>query len=178
MMKATIKKVHDEEIRAKGGLNVAYHPALAMNIDPKARIKNRQAQLLPSSKHSTSLTNIKLAASQQVKEKPVLAKKKEINLEERFEDVTRAAYYDSNLVSASGFAPKPRNLARTFKFIEPGKFVDQANEQRQMEDLERLKREIADAAEKAGIERELELVANAGIRVFVSLILDGSSTIY
>jgi hypothetical protein len=49
--------------------------------------------------------------------------------------------------------------------IEPGKFVEKANEIRNMEYLEKLKQDIAEAARKSGLEKELELVSNIGIRV-------------
>jgi pre-mRNA processing factor 3 (PRP3) len=168
ILQVEVEKVHDEQIKAKGGLNVAYHPALAMTIDPKARIKNRQAQFIPNM-HATSLANQKMAASFAF-QKPVLVKKKEIKLQEQFEDPTKSKYYDPNLQTSSGYQPKPRSSTRGFKFVEPGQYINLANEQRKQEQLASLKREIAEAARKAGMERELELVANAGIRVILNVL--------
>lgn len=176
ILQGEVEKVHDEEVKAKGGLNVAYHPALAMAIDPKARIKKGQAQFIPNM-HATSLANQKMAATL-APQKPTLVKKKEIKVAEQFDDPTKSKYYDPNLKTASGYQPKPRTSTRGFKFVEPGQYVNLANEQRKQEQLEKLKKEIAEAARKAGMERELELVANAGIRVSFKVDLESTTSRY
>lgn len=50
------------------------------------------------------------------------------------------------------------------KFNEPGKYVEQAEKLRKEQELDRLKQSIAEAARKAGIERDLALVSNSGLR--------------
>ncbi|KAJ3364739.1 hypothetical protein HDU91_002449 [Kappamyces sp. JEL0680] len=160
---ATIEKVHDEEVKAKGGLGVAYHPALAMQLDPKGRVSgNRNLTLMPKAGFSSTLANQKLAAA--IPDQPRLVKKKEIKLEEELPDTSKNPYYDPSLKTLSGYAPQKRSTKASFKFVEPGKFIEQANEIRNQQHLEKLKQDIAEAARKSGMEKELELVANAGIR--------------
>lgn len=69
-------------------------------------------------------------------------------------------------VATAAIAPQKRNRS-TFKFVAPGKYIDQGKELRKQEELERLKQEIAERARKSGLEKELELVANAGLRVIL-----------
>ncbi|KAI8894847.1 pre-mRNA processing factor 3-domain-containing protein, partial [Globomyces pollinis-pini] len=141
---------------AKGGLNVAVHPALRMTQDGK--LTSRASAILPKANFSTVKANQKLA----VKE-TLLVKKTELIVDEQpTTNPKNNPYFDSS-IGGSTIAPKPRN-PKKFKFAEPGKYINLAQQMRNQEKLEKLKQEIAESARKAGIERELELVANAGIR--------------
>jgi U4/U6 small nuclear ribonucleoprotein PRP3 len=59
--------------------------------------------------------------------------------------------------------PKPR-LSKQLKFAEPGKFIAIANNIRAQESMEKLKQEISQTIKSAGMEKELELVADSGLR--------------
>jgi U4/U6 small nuclear ribonucleoprotein PRP3 len=130
----SLKAQKEEEKMQKGGLKVAYHPALlAMN---QGKYTSKYEKILP--KHSDILANKK--ATVKVQENPYLTEKDSF-----------------------------RKRSREIKFNEPGKYIQIAEDKRNAEKLEALKKEIAETARKAGLERELELVSNKAIRVMKDL---------
>lgn len=46
---------------------------------------------------------------------------------------------------------------RALKFVQPGKFVQRANQERAKAQLERLKQEIAEQAKLAGVQTEIDI---------------------
>jgi U4/U6 small nuclear ribonucleoprotein PRP3 len=146
LLKSALDKVHDEEIKSKGGLNVQVHPSLMVNQD--SAYINKYKPILP--KFSSIKANQKL-----VKEEKVQIKK-----EFGFEEPEILNPYlqpaDSSFVNTK--------RRKELKFNEPGKYIQLANEIRTQEKLTKLKEEIEESARKAGLERELELVSNTAIR--------------
>ncbi|ORY92022.1 pre-mRNA processing factor 3-domain-containing protein [Syncephalastrum racemosum] len=69
-----------------------------------------------------------------------------------FKDPSKNPYYDPSLgVKAT---PTDRR-ARGFKFVQPGKYVQKAEQERAKARLEKLKEEITQNAKKAGVETEM-----------------------
>lgn len=128
--------------KSQGGLNVAFHPALMMNIDQELKdIKNKRYNM---------------------KDK-VLPVKEIIEKQQEEEKLKVNPYLDPLDRIRTSETPKPRT-SRNLKFAEPGKFIELANNQRAQESLENLKKEIAKSVKAAGIEKEMELVADSGLR--------------
>jgi U4/U6 small nuclear ribonucleoprotein PRP3 len=138
---SALDKVHDEEIKSKGGLKVQMHPSLMVS---NQTFTNKYAPILP--KFSSIKANQKLVKEEKIQLKS--EKKQELN------PYLQPA--DTKIV--------PTKRPRELKFNEPGKFVQLANEIRTQEKLQKLKEEIEETARKAGLERELELVSNNAIR--------------
>jgi U4/U6 small nuclear ribonucleoprotein PRP3 len=149
MLKSALDKVHDEEIKAKGGLNVQVHPSLLMQHDSKTI--NKYKPILP--KFSSTKANQKL-----VKEE-----KAQLKAEYGFEEKRETINPYLQPVEVKGIVPKPKRQ-RELKFNEPGKYISMANEMRAQEKVQKLKEEIEERARKAGMDRELELVSNNAIR--------------
>lgn len=69
-----------------------------------------------------------------------------------FKDPSKNPYYDPSL----GVKATPVNRrARGFKFVQPGKYVQKAEQERAKARLEKLKEEITQNAKKAGVETEM-----------------------
>ncbi|KAJ3099542.1 hypothetical protein HDU96_010681, partial [Phlyctochytrium bullatum] len=78
-------------------------------------------------------------------------------------DATKNPYFDPN-IGSTGLAPKSRVAGKGFRFVQKGKFVEQANKLRQQALLEKLKADIAATVKKAGMEVELDLVSDLSVR--------------
>ncbi|KAJ1564747.1 hypothetical protein HK096_006492, partial [Nowakowskiella sp. JEL0078] len=84
---------------------------------------------------------------------------KELKLEKQsstFADPTKNPYFDPKVTSKSSAAPKVR-APKSFRFVEPGKYIQLAHQMRNQAQLEKLKKEIAETVKKAGMDAELEL---------------------
>jgi U4/U6 small nuclear ribonucleoprotein PRP3 len=79
-----------------------------------------------------------------------------------FSDPYKNPYFDPNLAGGSS-APKPK-FSRTLKIAPQGKYIEQANQLRAEEHLEKLKQQIAANVKKAGMEAEMELVDDSSLR--------------
>ena len=158
------------EHRAKGGLNVEYHPALMMDVTTvssknaasgkASSLANRSAPSLPL--FSTVMANERVVNELRQQEEV----QKELQIDRKipveFKDVKNNPYLDPHL--KTGAAPKQRN-ARQFKFVEHGTYMEIAKQQRAQAALEKLKRDIAETIKKTGMEKEIELVSDKAIRV-------------
>ncbi|KAI9317333.1 pre-mRNA processing factor 3-domain-containing protein [Zopfochytrium polystomum] len=60
--------------------------------------------------------------------------------------------------------PKQRVAGKSFKFVQKGRFVEQANRMRQEAQLEKLKADIAATVKRAGMDVELDLVSDLSVR--------------
>ncbi|KAI8991110.1 pre-mRNA processing factor 3-domain-containing protein [Mycotypha africana] len=71
-----------------------------------------------------------------------------------FTDPTKNPYFDPSMEVK--IAPKQRR-ARQLKFVQPGKYVAIANQERAKAQLEKLKQEITESVKKAGMQAELDV---------------------
>ena len=129
--------------KAKGGLNVAYHPALMMDTakalaEAKRAAKSQQkgAKVVPK---STLPVQVKASIPA---ENPYLNPADRIRTQD---------------------TPRPRSN-KALKFVSPGKYVEQANQIRANQQLDKLKAEIAAKVKEAGMEKEIDLVDDQGLR--------------
>ncbi|KAI8376537.1 pre-mRNA processing factor 3-domain-containing protein [Radiomyces spectabilis] len=125
----------------------------AGNLDLKAMLDKG---IIPKRETLTSKANERKAAAAAAAAKPN-KEAKTLKIEqppEDFTDTTKNPYYDPNLHAQA--APKLRR-SRPLKFVQPGKFVQQANQERAKAQLEKLKQEIAESVRKAGMEVEMDV---------------------
>ncbi|KAI8828713.1 pre-mRNA processing factor 3-domain-containing protein [Chytriomyces cf. hyalinus JEL632] len=80
-----------------------------------------------------------------------------------FFDPMKNPYFDPK-IAARASMPKQRMAGKAFKFIQKGKFVDQANKIRQAAVLEKLKADIAANVKKSGMAVELDMVSDLCVR--------------
>ncbi|KAI7898536.1 pre-mRNA processing factor 3-domain-containing protein [Cokeromyces recurvatus] len=92
-------------------------------------------------------TNTK--AMQRAKNSPAISEKK------AKDKPTKNPYLDTT-TPVDFDAIKPRR-PRQLKFIQPGKYIDIANQERAKQQLEKLKREITENVKKAGMQTELDV---------------------
>lgn len=86
------------------------------------------------------------------------AEKKPLKLEDSvpadYTDPTKNPYFDPSM--GVKIAPVSRR-SRPLKFVQPGKFVNIANEERAKQQLEKLKQEITESVRKAGMQTEFDV---------------------
>ncbi|TPX35959.1 hypothetical protein SmJEL517_g01728 [Synchytrium microbalum] len=143
--------------KTKRGLKAEFFPGLdltsgAINLETiKANI--------PKSSFATTKANIRETS------KPEKFEIKELKIERpdtaAFSDPRQNPYFDPKLTAA--VAPKMRHK-KTFHFVKPGAFVEEANKARAVAQLESLKQAIAESVKKSGLETEMELVSDLSIR--------------
>jgi len=90
--------------------------------------------------------------------KPAAEEKKPLKIDEtvpaEFTDPTKNPYYDPSMEVK--VAPKSRR-SRQLKFVQPGKYIVIANQERAKAQLEKLKQEITESVKKAGMQTELDV---------------------
>ncbi|EWC46142.1 hypothetical protein DRE_04716 [Drechslerella stenobrocha 248] len=141
--------------RGRGGLDIGLHPALL--IDPAETVgsvgRGRQAM---KPKFATTMANQRADVS------PLQLLHQQKNT--RFLDNTKQRsdsaasknpYFDPNITAGTGSHQKGR-ISKALVFNHKGKFIEQANALRKQAKLEELKRRIATAARRAGIEEEMD----------------------
>ncbi|KAI9098033.1 pre-mRNA processing factor 3-domain-containing protein [Phlyctochytrium arcticum] len=141
------------------GLNMAYHPALMMDKSGQLNIKSAKS-LTTKPDFATVKANQRLSSLQ------ALANGENLKLEQEladFADPTKNPYYDPNLGGANVVNRRER-VRKSFKFVQPGRFINQANQLRAQAQLEKLKKEIAESVRKTGMDAEIDLVAEQGMR--------------
>ncbi|RFU34542.1 hypothetical protein B7463_g1830, partial [Scytalidium lignicola] len=146
--------------KAKGGLNVGLHPALArggLNVDLHPALQDL-GQYKPSKtiapKFATSIGN---ARSQQ--EKPTTKPKKQLDLSgPSTEEIRNNPYFDNSLGSQT--ATLKTRHSRQLVFNQKGKYIAQAAALRRQADLEALKRKIAEASRRIGVDEDLDTEKN------------------
>lgn len=86
------------------------------------------------------------------------AEKKPLKLEDSipadYTDPTKNPYFDPTM--GVKIAPVSRR-SRPLKFVQPGKFVNIANEERAKQQLEKLKQDITESVKKAGMQTEFDV---------------------
>ncbi|TPX65837.1 hypothetical protein SpCBS45565_g04880 [Spizellomyces sp. 'palustris'] len=143
--------------KEKRGLNMAYHPALMVDGSGQLNIKGGARALIPKADFATVKANQRIA-------QPKEPAKKEMKIEQvsaDFADPSKNPYYDPKL--GTKVVPRPR-IRKGFKFVQPGRFVNEANQLRAKAQLEKLKQDIAESVRKTGMDVELDLVAEQGMR--------------
>ncbi|KAI8989302.1 pre-mRNA processing factor 3-domain-containing protein [Pilobolus umbonatus] len=90
--------------------------------------------------------------------KPAAAEKKPLKIDDSvpadFTDPTKNPYFDPSMEVK--VAPKSRR-SRHLKFVQPGKYVDIANQERAKAQLEKLKQQITESVKKAGMQTEFDV---------------------
>ncbi|KAI9008225.1 pre-mRNA processing factor 3-domain-containing protein [Gaertneriomyces semiglobifer] len=145
--------------RDKRGLKMEYHPALTVDGTGQLNIKGGVKALVPKPDFATVKANQRLAQPKETVKKEIKAE----DIKAEFADPTKNPYFDPNLQTKSAAAPKERGK-KGFRFIQHGRFINEANQLRAKAQLEKLKAEIAETATKTGIAAELELVSDQSIR--------------
>ncbi|KAH8816286.1 pre-mRNA processing factor 3-domain-containing protein [Xylogone sp. PMI_703] len=145
--------------KAKGGLNVGLHPALArggLNVDLHPALQDL-SQYKPSKtiapKFATSIGN---ARSQ---EKAPVKPKKQLDLSgPSMEEIRNNPYFDNSLGNQT--ATLKTRHSRQLIFNQKGKYIAQAAALRRQADLEALKRKIAAASRRIGVDEDLDTEKN------------------
>jgi U4/U6 small nuclear ribonucleoprotein PRP3 len=134
-------------VTARGGLNVDLHPAL-QDLGQYKPSKN------VAPKFATSIGNARPQP-----EKPVAKPKKQLDLAGPSAEETRNnPYFDMSLGGQTATL-KNRN-SRQLIFNQKGKYIAQANALRKQQQLEALKKRIADQSRKIGIDEDLDAEKN------------------
>ncbi|KAL1923452.1 uncharacterized protein VTP21DRAFT_8432 [Calcarisporiella thermophila] len=131
----------NNEPRAKGGLQVEAHPLLMR--DETGNLKfNSSKVAIPKPVFATTKANLRVAPKKQkeeVKPKPV--------------EPVKNPY----LEASTEVEPGAVRRTRKFKFVQPGKYVKQAEQIRQKAHMEELKEKIAANVNKIGLEAEISI---------------------
>ncbi|KAI8063975.1 pre-mRNA processing factor 3-domain-containing protein [Thamnidium elegans] len=142
-------------LRPSGRVNESKPPALPVdesgNIDFKAMM---DTGLIPR----RETTNSKALQRKKQNTVAAAAEKKPLKLEENvpaeFTDPTKNPYFDPTM--GVKIAPVSRR-SRPLKFVQPGKYINIANEERAKQQLEKLKQEITESVRKAGMQTEFDV---------------------
>ncbi|KAF8423225.1 U4/U6 small nuclear ribonucleoprotein [Tirmania nivea] len=138
----------EEQVRARGGLDVGLHPALLADSDPNSVHKKQAIQ----PKYATTLANRRT-------ETPTVRGPKQSNKKKQeaaspspdFSDPAKNPYYDPSL--ATGVRGR---ASKALVFNQKGKYIEQANALRRQAALEAMKKRIAETARKVGIDEDME----------------------
>ncbi|CCX05474.1 pre-mRNA processing factor 3-domain-containing protein [Pyronema domesticum] len=134
----------EDASKARGGLDIGLHPALLG--DSMDSGSSRRGKVQP--KFATTMANRRVDTG---KGKP----KKQLDLSlppVDLVDPTKNPYYDPNIAAKS---LQPRRIAKNLHFNEKGKYIEQANALRRQAALEEMKKRIAMAARKVGIDEDM-----------------------
>lgn len=139
----------DDGPKARGGLDVGLHPALLGDAGDMGVRKGGKGGLAP--KFATTMANRRPDAIQRGKNRG----KKQLDISGPSPDLTdptKNPYFDPNLSSK---AIAPRRLNKALVFNQKGKYIEQANALRRQAALETMKKRIAEAARKVGIDEDM-----------------------
>ncbi|KAJ3158723.1 hypothetical protein HDU86_002688 [Geranomyces michiganensis] len=145
--------------RTKRGLKMEYHPALMMDGSGQLNIHGGAKALVPKPDFATVRANQRAAAPS------TEVIKKELKIEAPSADLsdpTKNPYFDPSLGAGTG-GPRER-VKKGLKFVQPGRYINEANQLRAKAQLEKLKRDIAESVKKTGMAVELDLVADQSMR--------------
>jgi len=147
--------------QAKTGLNVTPHPVLArggLNVEMHPALQdlgsfNPSKSTAP--KFATSIGNARNQTAQQAPPKP----KKQLDLSgPSTEEIRNSPYFDMSLGGQTA-TMKTRN-SRQLNFNQKGKYIAQANALRRQAALDAMKKRIAEASRKVGIDEDLDTEKN------------------
>jgi len=138
---------HDDGSKARGGLDVGLHPALLGDTADAGSSRRGKNAMLP--KFATTMANRRGDVGRGGKPK------KQLDLSAPPTDLIDPAknpYHDPN-IAAKGL--QPRRIPKSLHFNPKGKYIEQANALRRQEALEEMKKRIAAAARKVGIDEDM-----------------------
>ncbi|KAI8905170.1 pre-mRNA processing factor 3-domain-containing protein [Gorgonomyces haynaldii] len=131
-----------DKTKEKGGLNIQFHPALMMDTQK-------------------ALAEAKKAARMQQKGQKVEKTLLDVKLQDERKKIN--PYLNPMDRIRTETTPKPRN-PKQLQFNEPGKYIELAEQLRKQEQVEQLKKQVQAQVKKTGLEKELELVSDLGLR--------------
>ncbi|KAI9306243.1 pre-mRNA processing factor 3-domain-containing protein, partial [Cunninghamella echinulata] len=130
------------------------------NFDLKAMLDKGIIPKRESELKAKRLASKSAAAASEPASTPINQKNEKIttlkieSTPESFTDPTKNPYFDPSLPVKT--EPKARR-ARAFKFVQPGKYVEKANQERAKAQLEKLKEQVAAKVKEAGMETEMDI---------------------
>ncbi|KAJ3281153.1 hypothetical protein HDU79_011048 [Rhizoclosmatium sp. JEL0117] len=167
----------------KGGLKMDVHPLFdksgqvdsdsikALFVKPNFSTAKANQRVTASSKEAAAAAQrLALAALEKekaAKEAESAEPKEEPKTLELIEppaelfDPLKNPYFDPKIAKTM---PKQRVAGKKFRFVQPNKFINQANQMRQEAMLEKLKADIAAKAKSSGLAVELDLVSDLCVR--------------
>ena len=134
----------EEASKARGGLDVGLHPALLGDGGDAGSAKRGKGGIPP--KFATTMANRRAKGK---------AGKKQLEIQGPSPDMTdpsKNPYFDPNLASK---VVAPRRISKALSFNQKGKYIEQANALRRQAALEAMKKRIAEAARKVGIDEDM-----------------------
>lgn len=134
----------EEASKARGGLDVGLHPALLGDGGDAGSAKRGKGGIPP--KFATTMANRRAKGK---------AGKKQLEIQGPSPDMTdpsKNPYFDPNLASK---VVAPRRISKALAFNQKGKYIEQANALRRQAALEAMKKRIAEAARKVGIDEDM-----------------------
>ncbi|KAI9339263.1 pre-mRNA processing factor 3-domain-containing protein [Pilaira anomala] len=160
---------------AEAKSRLSSNPAAAAALRPSARVNDTKPPALPVDesgnidfkammdtgiipRRETANSKAMQRKKQNATVVAAAAEKKPLKLEENvpadFTDPTKNPYFDPTM--GVKIAPVSRK-SRALKFVQPGKYVNIANEERAKQQLEKLKQEITESVKKAGMQTEIDV---------------------
>lgn len=130
--------------RARGGLDVGLHPALLGDSLDAGGARKGKNTMQP--KFATTMANRRDGGKSGKKQLDLSGPSPELT------DPTKNPYYDPNIVAKP---TQSRRVSKALMFNQKGKYIEQANAMRRQEALEEMKKRIAVAARKVGIDEEI-----------------------
>ncbi|CUS15861.1 unnamed protein product, partial [Tuber aestivum] len=134
----------EEVSKARGGLDVGLHPALLGDGGDAGSAKRGKGGIPP--KFATTMANRRAKGK---------TGKKQLEIQGPSADMTdpsKNPYFDPNLASK---VVAPRRMSKALAFNQKGKYIEQANALRRQAALEAMKKRIAEAARKVGIDEDM-----------------------
>jgi U4/U6 small nuclear ribonucleoprotein PRP3 len=146
----------DPEKQGRGGIKVGLHPLLMQKPGTKLNLGRGFSTSKANQKKLNHEFRIALNATQKPKlkiEKPPAD----------FSNPYKNPYFDPKLVTSASSAPREK-YNKSIKFAPQGKYIEEANQIRANEHLEKLKEKIAATVRKTGMEADMDLVADDSLR--------------
>ena len=160
-----VKSALDPEKQGRGGINVGIHPLLMQKPGTKLNLGSSLPGMVKRNTFLTSKANQK-RLDHEFRIALNAAKKPKLKIEKPpadFSNPYKNPYFDPKLNTSASAAPKEK-YSRSIKFAPQGKFIEEANQIRANEHLEKLKEKIAATVRKTGMEADLDLVADDSLR--------------
>lgn len=149
----------EEASKARGGLDVGLHPALLGDGGDAGSAKRGKGGMQP--KFATTMANRRSKGK---------AEKRQLEIQGPSPDMTdpsKNPYFDPNLASK---VVAPRRISKTLVFNQKGKYIEQANALRRQAALEAMKKRIAEAARKVGIDEDMHADKAFAVSCYMSLL--------
>ncbi|RPB04173.1 PRP3-domain-containing protein [Choiromyces venosus 120613-1] len=134
----------EEASKARGGLDVGLHPALLGDGGDAGSAKRGKGGIPP--KFATTMANRRAKGKAEKKQLEIQGPSPDMT------DPTKNPYFDPNLASK---VVAPRRISKALAFNQKGKYIEQANALRRQAALEAMKKRIAEAARKVGIDEDM-----------------------